>query len=65
MKRLLAVAAAMVLGIAYAQLGSAASSPTLEARMEDCFRAHAKLMDKPGTRNRADCWRAHAYLMER
>ncbi len=65
MKKLLPVAATLILGVAYAQLASGTASTTLEKRMDDCFRAHAKLMDKPATRNRADCWRAHSYLMER
>ena len=41
----------------------AARDPALTARMEACFRAHAKLMDKPAVRNVEACWRAHGYLM--
>lgn len=33
--------------------------------MEDCYRLHIGLMDKPAMKNLAACWRAHAYLMER
>ena len=43
----------------------AARDPALTARMEACFRAHAKLMDKPALRNIEACWRAHAYLVQR
>ena len=42
---------------------AAQADPSLTAKMEDCFRAHARLMDKPSIRNMRDCWRVHAYLM--
>lgn len=32
-------------------------------QMDECFQAHAKLMDKPAVRNRVTCWMAHGYLM--
>ncbi len=44
---------------------AAQADPSLTARMEDCFRAHARLMDKPSIRNMRDCWRVHAYLLEK
>ena len=42
----------------------AQADPSLTAQMEACFRAHARLMDKPAIRNPRDCWRVHGYLME-
>jgi hypothetical protein len=36
-----------------------------QAKKEDCFRAHGKLMSKPALTNIYDCWRAHGYLMTR
>lgn len=38
--------------------------PSLAAKVEACFRAHAHLMDKPALKNERACWRVHAYLME-
>ena len=35
----------------------AQADPSLTAQMEACFRAHARLMDKPAIRNPRDCWR--------
>ena len=52
--------------VAYA----AAAAPTeseqaLRARqLEECFQAHASLMEKPAVRNRVTCWMAHRYLMQ-
>ncbi len=54
---LTAISAVMVLP-AYAERDAA-----LTARKEACFRAHAKLMDKPALKNVESCWRAHAYLI--
>ena len=56
---LIAVSAILVLP-AYA-----ARDPALTARMEACFRAHAKLMDKPALKNIEACLRTHGYRMER
>ena len=36
----------------------------LTRAMEECFRAHARLMDKPAVKNMRACWRAHAHRME-
>ena len=32
-------------------------------QMDDCFKAHATLMEKPAVRNRLNCWMAHRHLM--
>lgn len=32
--------------------------------MEECFRAYARLMDKPAVKNVQACWGAHAHRME-
>ena len=65
MKKLLPVVATLLVAVAFVQGASAATSASLEARMDDCFRAHGHLMEKPGLRNRLTCWWAHSYLMER
>jgi len=36
-----------------------------ESVMQDCFKKHAQLMDKPAVKNMRDCWRMHGYLMGR
>jgi hypothetical protein len=36
-----------------------------EPAMQDCFKKHAQLMDKPAVKNMRDCWRTHGYLMAR
>jgi hypothetical protein len=52
-------------GLASAHAASAAADLSLAKQMEDCFRQHGHLMDKPAVRNVRACWMAHAYLMER
>jgi hypothetical protein len=32
-------------------------------QMDECFQAHAVLMEKPFIRNRVNCWMAHRHLM--
>ena len=32
-------------------------------QMDECFQAHATLMEKPAVRNRVNCWMAHRHLM--
>lgn len=51
--------------IAYAATeASTKSEQALRAKqMDECFQAHAKLMDKPAVRNRISCWMAHGHLM--
>ena len=48
-----------------AEAASTEKSAALQAKMEECFRVHGKLMSKPAVTNIHDCWRAHGYLMER
>ena len=44
---------------------STESSQALRSKqMDECFRAHATLMDKPAVRNRVNCWMAHRHLMQ-
>ena len=52
-------------GVVPAQAASAATDASLATQMEECFRLHGHLMDKPALRNVHACWMAHAYLMER
>ena len=43
---------------------STASEQALRSKqIDECFQAHAKLMDKPAVRNRVTCWMAHRHLM--
>lgn len=60
MKAMLPIA---VLGAAFAvsTLALAATDPALEKAMQDCFKKHAGLMDKPAIRNPRDCWRVHGH----
>jgi hypothetical protein len=59
-----AIFIAAILAIAF---GSSAISIAAqsESAMQDCFRKHAQLMDKPAVKNMRDCWRVHGYLTER
>jgi hypothetical protein len=61
MKALL-TAATLVIAFASSAALLAAQS---ESAMQDCFRKHAQLMDKPAVKNPRVCWRTHGYLMER
>jgi hypothetical protein len=56
-----AILSAAVVGAAFAvsTLALAATDPALEKAMQDCFKKHAGLMDKPAIRNPRDCWRVH------
>ena len=36
-----------------------------ESAMQDCFKKHAQLMDKPAVKNPRDCWRMHGHLMQK
>lgn len=43
---------------------STASEQALRSKqIDECFKAHAALMDKPAVRNRVSCWMAHRHLM--
>ena len=41
-------------------------SIAMRAKMEECFRLHHQLMEKPAVRSSVwACWYAHGYLMDR
>ena len=61
MKALL-IAATLVIAFASSAGLLAAQS---ESAMQDCFKKHAQLMDKPAVKNPRDCWRMHGHLMGR
>jgi hypothetical protein len=63
MKKIMPVVALLLVSTASIQGASAASDVSLEKRMDNCFRAHGHLMEKPGLHNRMACWRAHSSLM--
>jgi hypothetical protein len=63
-KLLLRIAIVLFVG-AMSIEGASAADASLATRIEDCFRAHGYLMEKPGLRNAITCWRAHSNLMER
>jgi len=65
MKKLLSAAAALGVFSAWSYFVFAGQDPLLTAKMEECFRRHSHLMDKPAVENVRACWRAHAYRMER
>lgn len=45
---------------------STASEQALRSKqMDECFLAHAQLMDKPAVKNRVNCWMAHRHLMQK
>ena len=52
----------LVFAFAFAAASLATQS---EAAMQDCFKKHAQLMDKPAVKNMRDCWRMHGHLMGR
>jgi hypothetical protein len=64
MKKL--VFSAVVLGAlsTWSYVAFADQDSLLTRAMEECFRAHARLMDKPAVKNVRACWRAHAHLIE-
>ena len=43
---------------------SANSEAAQNAQLQECFRAHGNLMDKPSVKNLLACWRAHGYVMK-
>lgn len=53
--------------IALIALGSVAANagslPTTE-QMQDCYRAHHQLMDKPSVKTLEACWRQHHQMMK-
>ena len=59
-----AILTAATLVIAFAS-SAALSAAQSESAMQDCFKKHAQLMDKPILKNMRDCWRVHGYLMGR
>jgi len=64
MKMLLPIVV-LLAGIAAAHAATSASESSRAAQMDECFKMHKQLMDKPGVRNRYNCWLAHSYLMDR
>ena len=54
-----------VLGVMGVAATHAAMAGADMAKMEDCFRKHSHLMEKPALRNVRACWYAHGYLMDR
>ena len=55
---------AIVLPIALGASGLALAAQS-ESAMQDCFKKHAQLMDKPAVKNVRDCWRMHGHLMQK
>ena len=55
---------AVISAIALVSFGVSAATQS-EPAMQDCFKKHAQLMDKPAVKNMRDCWRMHGYLMQR
>lgn len=49
-----------------AAVGSAWAMPSEPSaqQMQDCFKLHDQLMERPAVRNLYDCWRTHGYLMK-
>lgn len=60
---LIAVTSVMVLALSYSVF--AEQDLALAAKMKECFRAHAHLMDKPAVKNERTCWQAHTHLIQR
>jgi hypothetical protein len=44
-------------------LTSATAFAATDAELAACFKAHARLMEKPALRTYLGCWRAHSQLM--
>ncbi len=55
---------AALLVIAFASSAALLAAQS-ESAMQDCFKKHAQLMEKPAVKNPRDCWRVHGYLMQR
>jgi hypothetical protein len=62
MKRYIAIVL-LFAGMASVQVASAADTASRAAKMDECFRKHAHLMERPALKNVQACWRAHGYLM--
>lgn len=61
MKRLYsALAVAIAPGASSAVLAAAN-----EAAMEDCFKKHSRMMDKPAVKNVRNCRQTHRHLMQK
>ena len=65
MRKLFITAVALGALSTWSYVAFAEHDSLLTRAMEECFRAHAYLMDKPAVKNVRACWRAHAYRMER
>ena len=61
MKAMLTTATLVIAFASSAALPAAQS----DSAMQDCFKKHAQLMDKPAVKNMWDCWRMHGHLMQR
>lgn len=62
------IVASIALLVAVLSVGAyAAQDPksSEQAKKEECFKLHAKLLSKPALMNINNCWRVHAYLMDR
>lgn len=51
---------AATLVIAFASPVALLASPS-ESAMQECFKKHSQLMDKPAVKNPRDCWRVHGH----
>jgi hypothetical protein len=60
MKTLIATAAFVVALVPFAPSFAAQD----QAAIEDCFKKHGQLMDKPALRNPRDCWQTHRHMMQ-
>ena len=58
---LIAFITSIALVSSYGALANAEAAQN--AQMQECFRAHGNLMDKPSVKNLIACWRAHGNLM--
>lgn len=52
-------------GHAAADTSTASEQALRSKQMDECFQAHAQLMEKPAVRNRVNCWMAHRHLMRK
>ena len=55
----------LLVGLGAGHAAFAAAETARARQMEECFRLHGHLMDKPAVTNARACWAAHAYLMDR
>ena len=60
--KVLLIAAISLIALASFEVSFAAQGGSA---MQDCFKKHAQMMDKPAVKNERDCWRMHGYLMQR